>query len=567
MDRQGETRDGGIRAVAALAAVIVALVAFRTTLGVSFLDDSFYVAVPLRLAEGAHLFVDDAIIQSTGSLIAVPFVALWHALFGVSGIILATRLFYVAVATAASFAVVRALRPSLGVVAPVVAIAAVVLAPAYNTFAVSYNTTAQLAFTLCVVLVFAAKRDGSRVAAALAGALAVFGCVSYPPFALAAIPAAVVATVVLRRDRLWVWLGCGAAAMLAVAAVWFLATTPVSEFQRAFRYAAAASYSGQSGSLTISSRIATATREISRIVHRPIWWPTVALSLALAVPWRGRAKGRLAALLPIAVALPGTVALYHSAPNTFGVAVLSYLLAFVIALIPLAVATALRRDAASVDVVRLLLLGGAFSLVAMPLVTLATSSGFFRGMPGVGAAPFALAAILCWLSVIERSAGRRALWMATLLLLGVEMLLLFSVAFKDGPPLTLDHVVSHGAVAGIRTTGERAVSIAALETGIKALAKPDSGILAVTAPLVYVLTDAKPLTYLTWVSPGSFDGATIDYYTRVRRTPDIVVVSRSLLSLGNDSLALDPTDPLLAWITTRYTPAEAVPGFVIMRRR
>lgn len=565
---RSRARDNELMAATALAIVVVALAAFKATLGVSFLDDSFYVAVPLRIAEGARLFVDEANIQATGSLLAVPFVALWHALFGVSGIVLASRLFYVALATFVGFVVTKALRPSFGLFATVVATASVLLAPAYNTFAVSYNTTAQLAFALCMALVFAAKRDGSRVAAACAGALAVFGCVAYPPLALAALPAAVVAAFVLRERRLWAWLVGGAAAMLGVAAVWFLATTPLSEFVRTFRYVAASGYSGQSGSVTVSARVATATREITRIVHRPVWWPTIALSVILAVPWvKGRAKGWIAVLLPVAVALPGAVALSQAAPNTFGVSVMSYLLAFVIALIPLALATALWRGAVSRDIVRLLLLAGAFSVVAVPLVMLATSSGFFRGMPGVGAAPFALAAVLCWLAVIGEGAGKRAVRTAALLLLAIELLLLFSVSFKDAPPLKLDRFITHGAVAGIRTSAERADSIGGLEKGIGAVARPGSGILAVTAPLAYVLTDVKPLTYLTWTTTGPFDGASLDYYDRIGDTPDIVVVSRALLTPADDSVAVDRTDRLLKWITSRYVPAERAPGFVIMRRR
>jgi len=551
----------------ALALVIVAIAAFRSTFGISFADDSFYAAVPLRLALGAHLFTDEATFQATASLLAVPFAAMWHGLFGVSGIILALRLFYVGLATLVGFAVVKSLRPSFGPVMPVAAVSAVLLAPAYYTFAVSYNTATQLAFMLSVGLVFAARRDGSRSLAAGAGALAVLGCVFYPPFVLAALPTAVAAAFVLRQRRLWAWLLGGAAAMIGVAAVWLLATTPFIDLLRTLEFMSDAAYSGNGNSSTILERIATTQSVVGRIARKREWWPAIALGIVVALPLvKGRAKGWLASLLPVAVALPGMLALMRGDTKSFGVPVLSYLLAFTLALIPLAVVSALRRDDGSRDRNRLLLLGGVFSAAAIPLVTLSTSSGFFNGMPGVGATPFALAAIVCWLTLILEWAGKRAVMSAVAVLLVIEVALLFSVSFKDGAPLALDRRFTHGAAAGIRTTAERVEVVETVERRLAGLTRPGSQLLVVSAPLIYTLTDAKALTYATWLGPGPANIAVLDYYRRVGRTPDIVVVSRSLMTEADDAVPLDSTDPLLTWIAREYEPVEGV-GFVIMRRR
>ena len=570
--------DADTLAAVAIAVVVVAVAAFKTTFGISFFDDSFYVAVPLRLAAGAHLFTDEAALQSTGSLLAVPFTALWHALFGISGIVLASRLFYVALAATAGFVMVKVLRPSFGALVPVLAASVVLLAPAYNTFAVSYNTVAQLAFMLCVSLVFAARRDASRAAAAGAGALAAFGCVSYPPLALAALPAAAVAVFVLRDRRLWAWLLGGAGVVLGVTGAWLLATIPVRDIVEAFRFASGAGYSGEGGAITIDDRLALWSRELTRLARSRAWWPAGVLSVLVALPFvKGRAKALLAALLPLAVAFPGALTLTRGGvPWSFGVPAMSYLLALTVALVPLVLFTtvqALRTEPAEDDDgpkprdrVRIVALAAGFSAVAIPLVALTSSSGFVGGMPGVGAAPFALAALLCWLSLISREAGRRAAFSAGVVLLSVQVALLFSVSYKDAAPFELDRRVARGAAAGILTTADRAQTIAGVERGIGSLARPGSRLLVVTAPLVYVLTDVEPLTYLTWVVPGPSDRAILEYFDRAGETPDIVVVARGLLSEADDSVPLDPSDPLLAWITSNYIPAERA-GYVIMRRR
>jgi len=181
----------------------------------------------------------------------------------------------------------------------------------------------------------------------------------------------------------------------------------------------------------------------------------------------------------------------------------------------------------------------------MPLVALTTSAGFYRGMSGVGAAPLALAAIVCWLSLIGEQSGKRVVWTAIALLLIAQGALLFSVSYKDGAPLVLDTRVAYGAAAGIATTSARAEAIAELERGIGTLSERDSRVLVFSAPLVYTLTDVVPLTYATWPGPGPFDSGAVDYYDRVGQTPDIAVVSRNLLSLSDDSVGADTTDPLL----------------------
>lgn len=562
-----KVRDKEAFAAAVLSAAVVAIAALRAIFGISFFDDSFYVAVPLRLASGARLFTDEAALQSIGSLVAVPFTALWRELFGLSGIIVASRLFYVLLATVVGGFVVRALRPSFGPLVPTVAVCAVLLAPAYNTLAVSYNTTAQLAAMLAFALVVAAKRDGGRPAAVGAGVFAALASAFYPPFMVAALPAGVVAALLLRKRRLWVWMLAGAGVVLGAGAAWLLLTVPVSDFVRATNHALGVGYAGGGTSITAWDRLALARRETSLILHSRAWWPAMALSVLVAIPFMPRRIGAsLAVLLPVAVVLPGFLALTRGTPWTFGVPVLSYLLAFVIALVPLAVVTGLRRDTMPCELRSFLLVTGVFSACAVPLVLLTSSAGFVGGMSGVGAAPFALAAIICWLTLVGRGAGTRAVWVAAGVLLVVQIALLYSTSYKDDAPFTLTQRIAHGAAAGILTTPARAADIAGVERALDGLSQPGGSVLVVNAPLVYALTDARPLTYAVWVSPGPSDAAVVEYFRRVGQTPDLVVVSRGFLAQNNDSAPADPTDPLLSWVTSRYEPVERI-GYVIMRPR
>ena len=558
------TRNGEAIAAGILAAVLVALAALRATFGISFLDDGYYVAVPLRLATGARAFVDESTLQVLGSLVAVPFTAVWHAVFGVSGIVLASRLFYVALAATVGYLVVRALRPTLGPLIPLVAVAAVILAPPYNVLNVSYNTTAQLMFTLSVSLVFSARRDGSRLAAAGAGACAVVGSLAYPPLGLAAIATAIPALVILRDRRLWLWLLVGGGTVLGAVAIWLLATASAGDLLAGLQYAL---QGGSGKSVVVGDKVAAAGHDVARVIRKRAWWPAMALAVFVAAPLASvRVRAWAAAVLPAVVAIRGGLALLRDVPKTFGLSVLSYLLAFTVALLPLAV-MALRRSSKDEDgVERLLILGGTFAAVAVPTVLVVTNSGFFRGMSGVGAAPLALAVIMCWLLFIRESAGRRVMWFAMVALLAIQLFLLFAVPYKDDALLRLDHRITTGAAAGILTTDERAASIAQLEQGLRTVVRPDSTVLIMSAPLAYLLTDAEPLTNVTWVPLGEKNRAVLDYYRRIGRTPDIVVLSRGLMSKDDDAVPADPTDAVLAWVTANYTPSVRA-GYVIMTRR
>ena len=108
------------------------------------------------------MFADEETSQALGFLPAAAFARLWTALFGTAGIVLALRLFYVALATSVGYVIYRALRPSFGAWVSALAAWLPLLAPPYNIFGVSYNTMAILGFSAAAALGLAAVRDTDR---------------------------------------------------------------------------------------------------------------------------------------------------------------------------------------------------------------------------------------------------------------------------------------------------------------------------------------------------------------------------------------------------------------------
>ena len=68
--------------IAVAGSVLALLAAWRCTLGMTFVDDGYYAATTVRLAQGARIFVDEMFVQSLGFLAAIPFARIWLWIFG-----------------------------------------------------------------------------------------------------------------------------------------------------------------------------------------------------------------------------------------------------------------------------------------------------------------------------------------------------------------------------------------------------------------------------------------------------------------------------------------------------
>ena len=585
MAARGSTPDGrrafgiaSVSGVGVVAATLVLIAALRSTMGLSFVDSGYYAAATLRLAQGAHLFADEMYVQSLGFLVAVPFAKLWTVLFSTTGLVVALRLLYVALASGAGFVVYRMLRPSFGPWPALAAAAAPLLAPAYNLLAVSYNTMAALGLALAGVLAFAALRDGSRRCAALAGAAAAFAAISYPPLVLASFTLLTAFWWLGRGRRLVLPMLTGAAVVVAVFLAWLATQATVADLR-----ATADFVLGNAvviGPLSGGGRIpAVAGRMAETLLWTwglPMWlWfaPSGLIAVASALPTmrtpeRARVRAWLLAALPLTLLLPVIANSFAPTaverPWTFAG---NFLTAFVMfTTIPL---VAGFRDLPE-STRRLSALTLPTALVGAAVVFSLSSAGLYVGSQVVGLIPLSIAAAAWWAATIEGSLGMRTARAAVVLLLAVQLTVLFGATFDQPAPLTLRTTIRTGILAGVRTNPERAETLAALEGLEQRWARPGDRVLFVGYPGGYLaLRVGVPLTNATWLDHGPFDGSAISYFDRIGRWPDLVFVGTKELEAARAPGATATADPLLFEVLRRYRLAEvsAATGLTLLSRR
>jgi len=567
------TRFDSAWAVGLAAVFLLALVAWRSTLGMSLFDDGFYAAATLRLAQGARLFVDEMFVQSTGFLVAVPFARAWTALFGTAGFVVALRLFYVALAGAVALVVYRAFRPSFGRWAAFGGAAVPLLAPPFNLLAVSYNTMAALGLILALALSFRALRDTDRRAAAAAGAAAAFASISYPPLAFVAV-AMLCSLAFLGRDRrLTTAMVAGACGAVVVFGVWLFAVEGVSiaDLRLTYDYVMRA-YSSAGSGVRMSYQVGRLWELLTRHWAPALlaWFvPVVSISLGVAFaavrfPEREELRGRMAFLIPVALAIPVLVNVLGPGRDgglwTVGG---NYLAALVLFSLPGLVVSA--RGGSS-DMRRLLILALPAGAIGFVIVSATTSASVYWASGVVGLAPLGAAAVVWLVSEVRRSSHPRLDLYATLMLTLSFAMLLFGASFRDGPPLALRHTIVAGPYAGVTTTDASAAVLSGFDRLAARWVGPTTGVLVLSAPGPYVVLGGVMVTNAVWPYLGPADTATIDYFERVGRWPDVVFLPSWMLSDSGAPIGSSKADPLLVGIAARYRVVErsAATGFTVL---
>jgi hypothetical protein len=602
----------------AAAAVVVALAVWRATLGISFFDDGSYVTLPLHFAQGARPFADEMTAQGLGFLLAVPFVKVWTALFGTSALVLASRLFYVVLASGVGYVIYRALRPTFGSWVTAIAVAVVLLAPPYNVMAVSYNTVAVLAFAAATALAWQAVRDGDRRAAAAAGVAAAAGAVSY--VSLAPVALALVCTLLVvgwRRRVAPVFLIVLVGAGTLFGCLLLLLVSPHT-VAVALRYSS--DVWGTNRSLT--DRTSVLLTHL-RVVLTGRWLiPMWILAVLACVPWFSpRVRVVALALLPLAATvLP---AWHHRADRTmffgrFGTACLVTISAgLLVPVVFWAVHGAVRahrraamdetaRDSRSAaareagnepqsaaareagnephlaaareagtdhwpdrwpDALRLLALAAPPALVGFVVVALSTSSGWYRALAFVGLAPLTIVLVAGWGRTVRRDGGRLIFAPAAGALVLVLLVALFASSFKDGASWSLTHRIWHGPLAGIATSDQRAAEIAAVEAQGRRRVRPHDRVLVFNSPLAYVLVGGRMFTNADWLQSGHSDQVTVDYFARKHRTPDVVFLSSGIAARSGGPALTNTNDPLVRFLAAHYRVVESGQLLDVLVRR
>jgi hypothetical protein len=294
------------------------------------------------------------------------------------------------------------------------------------------------------------------------------------------------------------------------------------------------------------------------LVGQPWFVVPTALAVLSAVPRvPSRLRGLALACLPLSVVVPCLLALGDGG-STPGMgrlpAVLLVLLVPFLAVPLTAWAVARRRS----DVGVLLVLALPAAAVSLPVVAAATLSSATWGAVASAAAPAVTAVLVGWGAMTERfwrGAGR----VASGVLLAAIVVLLALTPFRDPFPWLLSARVESGAYAGVVTTRETAESIADIEAAARRWVRPGDEVLFFGIPGGYALVDAPMATNVQWLATLGDTRATVDWFARRHRYPDVVFVDRRLLRQAGGFTAAARTDPLFRYLASAYSAVDVAP--------
>ena len=539
---------------------------WRITLGASLGDDGHVIGLALRLSQGGVPFVDEMNVQVLGSLWAAPFAWLWTHTVGITGLVLASRAYFVVGEFAIGYVCYRALRPTFGPFVSALGVTVPLLAPPYNILTVSYNTSAMLALMVATFGAFAALRDDSRGWAFASGGSLAMASVSYPPIALGAI-AVLVSFAVLAKDRrrLLAWLVTGGAVVAVPFAAWLafgIGPKPIAETLRF-----------TSEYVSTRSQPLTKTGALLKVytlaLVGPAMLPAVGL-VALATLRRFSARTRAIALavLPLAAVLPGAVHLALGGDyRFFGVLGSAYLLAL-LAWMLVPVAAWVRRDRESrAPIIRLFELTAPLAAIAVPVVAFTTSSNSWWGMPIVGAAPLVSVTVIAWSMLIAEERPTVLPWGAAGLV-GVLIVLLTITPFRNPWPWKLTERISSGAFAGVRANPTRADQIAAVMAAGRKWVPPGGKVMFVGLPGGYLLVDAAADTNVEWLAAfGAANRWSVQWLKDRGGPPDTVFIAGDYPRLAHGFENLRRQDPLIDYVVRDYRLVGQAGAMFVFRRR
>jgi hypothetical protein len=531
---------GRAAATFAVAAVVV-LTYRRLVYGVDFTDESFYVVESYRLLLGARPFVDEtSVTQQTAAILLYPLVAAYHALAGLTGVVLFVRQAQLALSLLVATAIVVSLRRLLDVPrAALVAVAAVPFVP-FDIHSISYNTLACGLFSAgCVLGVHATRGPRRSLAFAVAAICLGLAAFAYPPLA-GAVAVTCTAWVVLARGARGRTAGWAALALVLPAAGLAALVGIAGPHRVTADYRSSSRYLGQAGGL---GKLATAASQQWTAFR---FWYLVALAFALlALAWRFRRQAAAPLLLVLPVlAWPPRAGFYTAS--------LEYVAHFGW-FAPLLYPCVRRRADASA------LLVAVWLPALLAGITTAYSSANGGVNFGVGFFPATIVTTVFLTWMLEETG--LPVWASAAPALCVLGILLYSSipVYRDGTIDALHQRIDAGPYAGLVTSTRKGAFLSSLRRDL-AGAGPGCRILFFDDfPAGYLLTGAYPDTNAAWlerVAPANvaaYQQGLIDYYHR-HRLPDIVVVMRRIPFAAPTSARIEhyrPGAPLLAFLTGR----------------
>jgi hypothetical protein len=534
--------------------VLVALAAFRVTFGLAFFDDSHYLASTLRLAQGALPLHDEMSLQCFGFLLGVPFVKAWTAFFGLTGLAIAYRWFFVAVAAVCGWVVYRGLRPTFPPSVAVPAAAVPLLAPPFNDLTVSYNTIALVAFCVATALFFAAMRDGRSALAACAGLAVGIGAASYPPLAAGAAVFVVTATVMAGDRRLVLPMLAGTAVAVLALLGWMVGRVGLGDATLAMSYA----HSNVVGLTSPLAKLMTVLGVAARSMEDRWLLPAFVLGAAACVPWRSRRlRAGILVSLPPAATLIAVVRLAMNQPTGgFGASAPTWLMTFLLIALPaLLVASAGGRQQPAM---RLAALAAPYSVVSFVLVAMSTSAEWRRGVLVTALAPLAMALVVLWVLVIAQLGGPRFAVVGAGVLITCVLGMLFLAGADDAMPLKLTAMIDHGVYAGVHTLPMRRELVLRVESAGRRWVRPGDRVTFLGGQTAYQLVGGRIYTNAVWLNKGPSDEWAIRYFQRHGGEPDVVFVDIAAYRRVGGPDKFQRHDPLIRLLASRYRLVETM---------
>jgi hypothetical protein len=562
--------DHLILAVGTLALLAWAVSWIRT--GTDTADGGYAVAAQLRLAQGDLPFADELSPQILGAIPGAPFVWLWHTLFGLSGIVLAARAFYLVVVLAARAVAWRALRSTVSAPAAFAGVAISCLAVPYSLPVLSYNTVPILASILSAAALTATVQTASRRWALLTGAALGVAATTNPQYLPAGIVLGIVAIAWLGRD-LWIRVLAAAATPVVALGLWVLIVPGVSGARNSFSY--------MQDSRTVVAPAGERLRHNVDNLVQQLFVPSYLVLLALAalvtvaVLVRPRAVvSRIGiAVLPVAALVPvirmATRDLPRGATSSLtptgdiGVTTLHGSAVLVGVLLVPCVAWLSREGRR--PLLALASYAAGLGLVVTPTLAASTASGPSRAVAAAGLA----VPVLLLVTVAVEAAGKLRWAFAPLTSVAAVAAMAgiaAATSFPTVPAGDADMSVTSGAWAGMRGRPTDIGAIRAIGAALKAHTTSEDRVLAIGAPSALLMADIHAGTPMLWLTFGG-DANERGVQWLEDHTPDAVLV------YGYDAQALAgdgelSSDPLARYVRDNFTVVESssTPSLTVLRR-
>lgn len=501
------------------ALAVVGITYWRIRYGVDLTDESFYVVLPWRFADGASPFVDETTVAQQAGLLVTPFVWVWRELVGVDGVVLYVRhlqLLFSLLVAGAVFAGLRSVLRS-GPSALLAALAAVAFVP-FDIHSLSYNTLGSGLFTAGCLLAFRslAQRSGAcwLVVAGVCHGLAVF---AYPSLAVAVV-AAFAGRLVLEPAR-WrreiLAFGPPALGVFVVAMAAVVGSAGVDAVADGYRRSS--TYLGHSRS---PGKLLDVLQHQWTTLH--YWYLLLPVLAALLVLWRFRRTLAVPLLLVLPVLCLPVAAGRALDSYTSSLGFVSHYGALAL---PLLVLVWPRPNARRL-----------FTAVWVPALLAGLATGWSSNNGGVNfgvgflPAIFVTTAFLVW-ALEEAAAAQLALWPAVLV--PALLLVLGWPVYRDGPVSTLDATVSSGPYAGLRTSLNKKLWLEEIGRDLDRVSPQCRIVFLRDFPAGYLLSHSRSSTSSAWIATISEDKAdayqqTFLRYWQRHGLPDVAVLMRRI---------------------------------------